>query len=456
MKYDVTVIGGGPGGYVAAIRLAKLGLKTALIEKDTLGGTCLNRGCIPTKALLHSAKDHAIISKAAGSSDPDFAAMAKSKDMIVRRLTGGVAFLEKAYGVEVINGNGVLKDAKHVQIGDDVIETEKIILAMGSEPAVPPIPGADKEKVLTSDDVLAMKELPESIVIAGGGVIGLEFAAMFSGLGVKVTIVEMLPELLPGIDREIVKVIQTRLKRKGCEIFTGARITSIDEVENKAKVVFENTEGVQQSLIADYCAMCTGRKPVTKGLGLEEAGIELDRRGYVSVDEMLQTSVQGIYAIGDITGRIQLAHVATEQGIKAALNCAGGASKMDYSAIPACIYCEPELAYVGENPDSLKEKGIDFITGEFRAMANGRAMTLQETDGMVKIYAERGTGKVLGCQILAPSASEMITEITTVLHFGGTLDDMYEIVHPHPSLSEMIIEAALDAKGLSANAAPKQ
>lgn len=455
MKYDVTVIGGGPGGYVAAIRLAKLGLKTALIEKDTLGGTCLNRGCIPTKALLHSAKDQVALNKLLPEAAPDFAAMAKSKDMIVRRLTGGVAFLEKAYGVDVISGQGVLTDAHHMQVGDEMIETEKIILATGSEPAIPPIPGSDSEKVLTSDDVLALNELPESIVIAGGGVIGLEFATMFASLGVKVTIVEMIPELLPGIDRDIVKAIQTRLKRRKCDIFTGARITELKETEKGIDVMFESSDGDTKSISANLCAMCTGRRPVTKGIGLENAGVSLTNRGFVETDDQLQTSVPGIYAIGDITGKIQLAHTATEQAVKAAVNCAGGCAKMDYSAIPACIYCEPELAYVGENPDTLNEKGISYVTGEFRAAANGRAMTLGETDGMVKIYAEEATGKILGCQILAPSASEMITEITTILHFGGTLDDMYEIVHPHPSLSEMIIEAALDARGLSANMPPK-
>ena len=461
MKYDVAVLGAGPGGYETAIRCVKYGLRTVLIEAADLGGTCLNRGCIPTKALLHGAEVYSEVRGAAASGvnvtapEINFAAMAKRKDMIVQRLRGGIAFLEQSYGVDVIQGFGVLKGPHEIEVNGDVVEAEHIILATGSTPSLPPIPGADREGVVTSDEILSMTQVPESIVIIGGGVIGLEFATLFSGLGVRVTIIEMLPALLPDMDRDIVRTLEKRLKRSGVSIVTNARVLEIASQDTMLSVCYADAEGTEYTACAQMCSICAGRKPSTGNIGLEQVGVACDARGFVLVDDHLRTSVENIYAIGDITGKIQLAHVATAQGCVAAANCAGLEQTMDYSAIPSCIYCVPEIASIGKSARVLNEEGVAFKTGEFRAMSNGRAMTLGETDGMVKIFTAVEDGRILGAQIMAPHASDMIAEIGVVMHFGGTAHDLGQVVHPHPSLSEMIAEAAHDVEGLSCNSMPK-
>lgn len=461
MKYDVAVLGAGPGGYETAIRCVKYGLRTALIEAADLGGTCLNRGCIPTKALLHGAELFAEVRGAAASgvnvSAPefDFAAMAKRKDMIVQRLRGGVAFLEKSYGVDVIQGFGVLKGPHEIEVNGDVVEAEHIVLATGSTPSLPPIPGADSEGVVTSDEILAMTQAPESIVIVGGGVIGLEFATLFSSLGVPTTIIEMLPVLLPDMDREIVRALEKRLKRNGVNIVTNARVLEIIRQDEMLSVRYMDAAETEHTACAQMCSICAGRKPSTSNIGLEQAGVACDARGFVLVDEQMRTNVPHIYAIGDITGKIQLAHVATAQGFVAAANCAGREEHMDYTAIPSCIYSVPEIAAIGRSAKALEADGVAFKTGDFRAMANGRAMTLGETDGIVKIFSAVEDGRILGAQIAAPHASDMIAEIGVVMHFGGTAHDLGQVVHPHPSLSEMIAEAAHDVEGMSCNSMPK-
>lgn len=461
MKYDVAVLGAGPGGYETAIRCAKYGLRTALIEAADLGGTCLNRGCIPTKALLHGAELFAEVRGAAASGvnvpapEFDFAAMAKRKDMIVQRLRGGVAFLEKSYGVDVIQGFGVLKGSHEIEVNGDVVEAEHIVLATGSTPSLPPIPGADSEGVVTSDEILAMTQVPGSIVIVGGGVIGLEFATLFSSLGVPTTIIEMLPVLLPDMDREIVRALEKRLKRNGVNIVTNARVLEITRQDEMLSVRYMDAAETEHTACAQMCSICAGRKPSTSNIGLEQAGVACDARGFVLVDEQMRTNVPHIYAIGDITGKIQLAHVATAQGFVAAANCAGREERMDYTAIPSCIYSVPEIASIGRSAKALEADGVAFKTGEFRAMANGRAMTLGETDGIVKIFSAVEDGRILGAQIAAPHASDMIAEIGVVMHFGGTAHDLGQVVHPHPSLSEMIAEAAHDVEGMSCNSMPK-
>lgn len=461
MTYDVAVLGGGPGGYEAAIRCAGYGLKTALIEARELGGTCLNRGCIPTKALLHSGelfldvRAGAAAGVSVSSAQFDYAVMAARKDHVVQRLRGGIAFLEKAYGVDVIQGFGVLTGQHEIKVNDTCILAEKIILATGSSPALPPIPGAESSKIVTSDEVLNLTQVPESIAIVGGGVIGLEFATLFSALGVSTTVLEMLPELLPDLDREIANVVQRRLKRCGVRIQTGVRVTNFEENGDSVSVWYEDADGVRQNVPAQICTICAGRRPETGKIGLEQAGVVCDKHGFVPVDEYMRTNVRHIYAIGDITGKLQLAHVATAQGLAAAENCAGHDSVMDYEAIPSCIYTLPEAASIGKNAKKLSDEGVEFVTGEFRASGNGRAMTLGETDGIVKIYAAKKDGRILGAQIAAPHASDMIAEIGVLMHFGGTAKDLGKVVHPHPSLSEMIAEAAHDVDGLSCNSLPK-
>ena len=461
MKYDVAILGGGPGGYEAAIRCAQHGLHTVLIEATDLGGTCLNRGCIPTKALLHGAE---LLCKVRGagaagvsieSAAYDYAAMAKRKDTIVQRLRGGVAFLQKAYGVDVIQGFGVLKSAREIEANETIIKAEHIILATGSVPSRPPIPGADGERVVTSDEILTMTEVPDSMIIVGGGVIGLEFATLCSGLGIPTTIIEMLPELLPDVDREIVGAVQRRLKRNGVTIAVGARVDQIQETENQVSVLYTDANGMKQTASAQFCAICTGRKPATRNIGLEQVGVLCDPRGFVIVDEQMRTSVSHIFAIGDITGKLQLAHVASAQGLVAAAGCAGQMRTMDYSAIPSCIYCDPEVATIGKNARTLAAEGIEFKTGAFRAAGNGRAMTLGETDGIVKLFAAKDNGRILGAQIAAPHASDMISEISVAMRCGATAEMLAEAVHPHPSLAEMIMEAAHDVDGLSCNSVPK-
>lgn len=460
MKYDVAILGGGPGGYESAIRCAKYGLRTALIEKANLGGTCLNRGCIPTKALLHSAELFSIAhspteGRNAVATESEFAAMAKRKDRIVQRLCNGISFLERAYGVDVIQGFGVLAGPHEIGINQEIIEADQIILATGSVPALPSIQGVENDRVVTSDEILALTQLPQSMILVGGGVIGLEFASLFSDLGVPVTIIEMLPELLPDIDREIVTVVERHLKRNGVNIFTGAAVERMEDSADAVSVLYTDASGGEHVASAQLCAICAGRKPATRNIGLEQVGVICDAKGFVCVDSQMRTNFPHIYAVGDITGKLQLAHMATAQGMVAAAGCAGLEKSMEYGAVPSCIYTDPEIATIGKSAKALADSGTEFKTGEFRAAGNGRAMTLEATDGMVKIFTSKADGRILGAQIAAPHASDMISEIGAVMHFGGTACDLAEVIHPHPSLSEMIAEAACDVDGLSCNSVPK-
>ena len=464
MAYDfnVAVLGGGPGGYEAAIRCAQLGLKTCLIEARELGGTCLNRGCIPTKALLHGAELYET-AKAGGvfgiSGDVkiDYAKLAAFKDDRVSKLVRGVEALEKANGVEVIKGFGVVAGPHTIKVGERTVTWDKLILAMGSAPAKPPVPGM--ETAYTSDDVLAAKFLVSNVIIIGGGVIGLEFATLFSSLGKKVTIIEMMPEILPGCIPEITSKTKAILKKKGVELILGAKVTG---VVNGRSVTFEK-DGVAGERKASAVVVCAGRRPMTRDCGLETIGLETTR-GYVMVDDHLRTAVEDVYAIGDISvydmgGRIaniQLAHVASAQGMVAAANIAGKDATMRYDRVPACIYTSPEIAYVGLSEEAAKAKGLEVETGSFNIAANGRCLVMNENTGIVKVVAEKGTGKLLGCQIMAPRATDMIAEVTAILELGGTVEQLSGVIHPHPTVSEVIAEAIHDVEGLSVNQMPKK
>ncbi len=446
-QFDAVVIGGGPGGYVAAIRLAQLGKKTALIEKDQIGGTCLNRGCIPTKALLQSAEvyrtvqDASVYGVTSGPAGFDYAKIAARKTSVVDRLRRGVAALEKKNGVEVINGTAAFKDAHTLIVGGEEIEAKDIVIATGSAPARVPIPGIDGPNVVDSDAVLDWTECPKSVVIIGGGVIGIEFATLFAALEVKVTVIEMLPEILPPIDAEIAAMMRKELTKRGVDICVGAKV---ERIEPGVTVHF--TQGDARSVTADYCIVAIGRRPVTDGLNLEAAGVATNR-GFVVVDEYLKTSVPGIYAIGDVTGKIQLAHVASAQGIVAADNIAGQNKKMDYSIVPSCVYTEPEIASIGLTESQVKEKGLSYKVGRFATAANGRSMIMGESAGTVKIIVEAKTGELLGCHIMAPRATDMIGEIATAMRAEGTIEELCDTIHAHPTVSEMIMEAAHDAQG---------
>lgn len=446
-QFDVVVVGGGPGGYVSAIRLAQLGKKCALIEKDQIGGTCLNRGCIPTKALLQSAdvyrtvRDASIYGVSAGPAGFDYAKIAARKTSVVDRLRRGVAALEKKNGVEVITGTASFKDAHTLIVGGDEIEAKDIVIATGSAPARVPIPGIDGPNVVDSDVVLSWTECPKSVVIIGGGVIGIEFATLFAALDVKVTVIEMLPEILPPIDAEVAVMMRKELTKRGVDIFVGAKV---EKIEPGVTVHF--TQGEAKSVTAEYCIVAIGRRPVTDGLNLEATGVATNR-GFVVVDEYLQTNVPGIYAIGDVTGKIQLAHVASAQGLVAADNIAGRSKKMNYGIVPSCVYTEPEIASIGLTEAQVKDKGFSYKVGRFATAGNGRSMIMGETAGTVKIIVEEKTGELLGCHIMAPRATDMIGEIATAMRAEGTIEELCDTIHAHPTVSEMIMEAAHDAQG---------
>ena len=455
-EFDVAVLGGGPGGYECAIRCAQLGLRTALVEARELGGTCLNRGCIPTKALLHGAE---IYAEAKAGSDfglildgltLKYDKLAAYKDEKVKKLVRGIEALEKAHGVEVVRGFGRLTGPNRMDVGGRTIRYDKLILAMGSAPAKPPVKGV--ETAFTSDDVLSATQIPSGAIIIGGGVIGIEFATLFASLGKKVTVIEMMPDILPGCIPEITSKLKALLKKKGVEFILGAKVV---EVVKGRSVKFEK-DGRQDECASSVVIVCAGRKPMTRDCGLETIGLETDRRGFIEVDDHLRTAVKDVYAIGDITGKIQLAHVASAQGMAAAANCAGKDAAMRYDRVPSCIYTSPEIAWVGMSEEAAKAAGHEVAVGSFNVAANGRSMVMNETIGLIKLISDRADGKVLGCQIMAPRATDMIAEIAAVLEMGGTVEQLANVIHPHPTVSEIIAEAAHDVEGLCVNAMPRK
>ena len=454
--FDIVVLGGGPGGYEAAIRCAQLGRKTCLIEARELGGTCLNRGCIPTKALLHGAEVYESVLSGgtfgihAENVSIDYAKLVEFKNARVARLRGGIEALERANGVEVIHGFGRFTAPHRIQVGDRMVTFDRAILAMGSAPARPPIPGI--ENTYTSDDVLAADYLVNNVIVVGGGVIGLEFATLFSALGKRVTIIEMMEDILPGVIPEITSKVKAILKKKKVEFLLGARV---QRIQNGRTVEFE-MNGKTESRAAGAVIVCIGRKPMTADCGLEHIGITPDRRGFIEVDDHMRTSAEGVYAIGDITGKIQLAHAATAQGMIAAANCAGGDAAMDYTIVPACVYTDPEIAMVGLSQNQAEQQGLRVQTGVFNIAANGRCMVMDENQGLIKLVADAENGKILGCQIMAPRATDMIAEIVAVMRHGGTVESLSDVIHPHPTVSEIIAEAAHDAEGLCINAMPRK
>lgn len=450
--FDAVVIGGGPGGYVAAIRCAQLGLKTAIAEAREMGGTCLNRGCIPTKALLHSAEIFETIEKEAAESGitaqgvtVDYTKAAARKDKVVKRMSGGVEALLKGRKVTILRDKAVLTGAHSFTAEGKAYTADKIILATGSEPVRIPIPGIEKEGVLNSDGVLASDTLPESIVIIGGGVIGIEFATLYSSFGKKVVIVEALPRILNTMDEDVSATMAAQLTAKGVEIHTGAKVT---EIKDGLTVVFEEN-GKNAEATGDVVVVAIGRRPVTKDLGFETAGVKMTDRGFVEVNDAMQTNVPNIYAIGDITGKIQLAHVASAQGLVAAANAAGGSKKMAYNIVPSCIYTNPEIAAVGLTEAEAKEKGMNVKTGMFTTAGNGRSVILGCTDGFVKLVTEARTGEILGATIMAPHATDMIAEVAAAMKAEATVEELADTIHPHPTVSEIVMEAAHDVDHLS-------
>lgn len=462
--YDVAVLGGGPGGYIAAIRSAQLGKRVALIESHELGGTCLNRGCIPTKALLHCAEVYHSAANAsgfgvsAGEVSFDYSAMAAYKDAVAAKLRSGIAGLEKAHGVKVINGFGRLTDMHTIGVSrsDDTeisVSAERIILATGSAPVIPPIDGIDGPNIMTSDDVLAMTELPESFVIIGGGVIGIEFATLFSTLGKPVTVIEMMPSILPGVDSDAVRTMLRVLKKKKVEVICNAMVTKLEGGDTVT--VTYDVNGTVKTATGACCIVSVGRRPLTKDIGLEKIGVEMNR-AFVAINERCRSSIENIFAIGDITGKVQLAHVASAQALVAAANACGHDEIMDYTVIPSCIYTSPEIAFVGLSEDKAKAQGIDYRIGSYNVAGNGRSMVMGENTGVAKLICDASDGRILGAQLICPRATDMIAEIAAVMKLKGTAKDIADTIHPHPTVSEVVMEAAHDWEGLCCHALPKK
>jgi dihydrolipoamide dehydrogenase len=453
--YDLIVIGGGPGGYAAAIRASQLGLRTGLVEKGEMGGTCLNRGCIPTKSLLHSAelyqqakhgKEFGVISKEVSF---DYNIAASRKDAVVKQLRSGVEYLVKKNGCRIFQGEGTIKDAHTVEVsGKDACKmtTDKILIATGSQPSRPPVPGIDRATVLDSDAVLGLKECPDSIVIIGGGVIGVEFATVFNSLGSKVTIIEMTDSLVPGVDAEISTILRQSLEKKGVFIHTGSKVLSIRQ--GPGSICTFDKAGKEMTIDASAVIVAAGRKPLSVGIGIEKVGVSVER-GFIKVNDRMETNVQGIYAIGDVTGKAMLAHVATAQGLVAASNAAGINKKMDYNIIPSCIYTSPEIAAVGMTGEEAVKKGIDIKIGRFPISVNGKSMIMGEREGLAKVISDAETGEILGAHIIGPRATDMITEISLAMKLESTAEELADTIHPHPTVSEVIMEAVHDIEGLS-------
>ena len=458
---DVCVIGTGPGGYVAAVRAAQLGLKVAVVEREELGGICLNRGCIPTKAMLRSAEVLTTMRHAADfgvTADNvgfDFGKVISRRDKVVKQLTSGVGGLLKSYGVEVLRGSGKLSERGKVVVSGDAestVNAKNVILATGSVPAKLPIPGADGPGVIDSDGALALKEVPKSMLIIGGGAVGSEWACVFSAFGTQVTLVEMLPTLLPLEDEDMGKTLARSLQRQGVTIHTEAKLEEIVQGDDGESVgVLTLKDGKQERVSAEKVLVGVGRKPNTDGLGLDGTGIKTDRRGFVEIDDHLRTSLPNVYAIGDVTGKQLLAHLASHQGVVAAEAIAGTGHPMDYKVVPACTYTHPEVASVGLSEKKARDSGYDVRIGRFPFQANGRALTHGETDGLVKVVADAKYGELLGVHIIGPQASELIPEAALGIRLEATLEDLTTTIHAHPTLSEAVMEAAWAASGAALN-----
>ena len=459
--YDVVVIGAGPGGYVCAIKAAQLGLKTALVEKrDTLGGTCVNVGCIPSKAMLHASEmlmeaQHSFkdLGVDVGKPKLNLKQMLAHKTTTVEQNTKGLDFLMKKNKIDVLRGTGRIAGKGKVSItGEDgkssEVETKNIVIATGSD--VAGIPGVDvkfDEKVIVSSTgALEFAQVPGHLVVVGGGVIGLELGSVWARLGSRVTVVEFLDTILGGMDAEVAKQFQRMLAKQGIDFKLGAKVTEAKKAGKGAKVTFEPVKGGDAETIdADAVLVATGRKPFTEGLGLEEAGVKLDERGRVETDGHLRTNVEGIYAIGDAIAGPMLAHKAEDEGVAVAEIIAGQVGHVNYGVIPSVVYTSPEVASVGKTEEELKKDGVDYNAGKFPFSANGRARAMLQTEGFVKVLADKETDRVLGVHILGFGAGEMIHEAAVLMEFGGSSEDLARTCHAHPTMSETVKEAAYAA-----------
>jgi dihydrolipoamide dehydrogenase len=458
MTYDVTIIGSGPGGYVAAIRAAQLGLKTAIIEKDkTLGGTCLNVGCIPSKALLdssehyHNAKtrftEHGIDLKSLKVNMPQ---MIQRKNEVVKQTCDGVEFLMKKNKIDVLWGWGKFKDKNTITITNDAGETQeitskKVIIATGSRPT--PLSGAeiDMKRIITSTEALEITEVPKSMIIIGAGVISSELGSVYSRLGTEVTMIEYLDSMIPMMDKTMGKELQKSMRKLGMKFFFNHKVTAVVNKGKKVEVTAEDKKGEKATFEAEYCLVAIGRRAYTESLGLENIGLSTDKQGRVEVNEHLETSIEGVYAIGDVIKGAMLAHKAEEEGVFVAETIAGQKPHINYLLIPGVVYTWPEVASVGHTEEELKESGKAYKVGSFPFRALGRARASMDVDGLVKVLADKNTDEILGVHIIGPRAADMIAQAVTAMEYRASAEDVARMSHAHPTYMEAVKEACLAA-----------
>jgi dihydrolipoamide dehydrogenase len=454
---NLIIIGGGPAGYVGAIRAAQLGANVTVVEKEEVGGTCLNVGCIPTKVLTSAAHTYSTLKTAdrwglkISGMELDFSQLMKRKQMVVNRLVTGVKSLLKARGVNQVKGTATFLDEKQIEVKTNdgavqKLEAERFLIATGSIPILLPIPGIESEGVIDSTGALSLSAIPQSMLIIGGGAIGCEFAYIYRSFGAQITIVELLPQILPGEDEEVSVGLRNSLEKSGIKIFTSSKVMEIAPIKDgKSKVTISSSDG-ETTVEAEKILLSAGRRPNTKDMGLEKIGIKMDR-GIILVDDHLRTNIPHIFAAGDCIGNWLLAHVASMEAEIAVENALGEDKKMDYHAVPACIFTHPEIGSVGLNEKQAKEKGMEVKTGKFPMMASGRAQAENEPDGFVKVVVEKNSGKIVGAQILGHRATDLIAELTLAIQMGAKTSDIIDTIHAHPTLSEPIREAVLKAEG---------
>ena len=452
--YDLIVIGAGPGGYVAAIRAGQLGMKTAIVEREALGGVCLNWGCIPSKALLKNAEVVSYFHRAQefglkfDNFEADYSIAVERSRKVVDRNTRGVAFLLRKNNVDHIEGTGTIKRQGVVEVSPEgrELNAKNIVIATGARPrSIPPLP-IDGEKVITSRESIVQTQLPSSIAIVGGGAIGVEFAYIYKMYGVDVTVVELLPRLIPNEDEEISPLLERAFSRMEINVMTGTGVTGVDTSAGGAKLSVEK-DGVTQTLDVDQVLVAIGIQANTEDLGLEGMGIEI-QNGAIQVDDVMATNLPGVYAVGDVTGKLALAHVATAQAVADVENMAGlEAQPLDYTFMPRATYCQPQIASFGLTEAQAREQGYQVVIGSFNVQANGKALAMGETEGIVKLVVDEKHGELLGGHMIGPEVTELLGELAMTKLLEGTTLELGWAVHPHPSLSEMVKEAALSAQG---------